>query len=153
MIERVAYLAMHTSPLLQPGVGDAGGMNVYVHELACTMADRGIDAVVFTRRTDSKSVRSRSMAGPDRRIPAAVTTASSGPNRSTATSTERAVSGSERTSRATAAARPRREAVRSAAAASTSAHTTPNSLDDKASAHAAPIPDPAPVMRAAGTSR
>ena len=51
MIERVAYLAMHTSPLLQPGVGDAGGMNVYVNELACTMADRGIDAVVFTRRT------------------------------------------------------------------------------------------------------
>ena len=51
MIERVAYLAMHTSPLLPPGVGDAGGMNVYVNELACTMADRGIDAVVFTRRT------------------------------------------------------------------------------------------------------
>lgn len=51
MIKRVAYLAMHTSPLLQPGVGDAGGMNVYVNELACTMAGRGIDAVVFTRRT------------------------------------------------------------------------------------------------------
>lgn len=51
MIDRVAYLAMHTSPLLQPGVGDAGGMNVYVNELACTMADRGIDSVVFTRRT------------------------------------------------------------------------------------------------------
>ena len=51
MIKRVAYLAMHTSPLLQPGVGDAGGMNVYVNELACTMADRGIEAVVFTRRT------------------------------------------------------------------------------------------------------
>ncbi len=52
MINRVAYLAMHTSPLLQPGVGDAGGMNVYVNELACTMAGRGIEAVVFTRRTD-----------------------------------------------------------------------------------------------------
>lgn len=52
MIERVAYLALHTSPLLQPGVGDAGGMNVYVNELACTMAGRGIEAVVFTRRTD-----------------------------------------------------------------------------------------------------
>ena len=62
MIKRVAYLAMHTSPLLQPGVGDAGGMNVYVNELACTMADRGIEAVVFTRRThrdqpDSVTVR------------------------------------------------------------------------------------------------
>lgn len=52
MIKRVAYLAMHTSPLLQPGVGNAGGMNVYVDELACTMASRRIEAVVFTRRTD-----------------------------------------------------------------------------------------------------
>jgi D-inositol-3-phosphate glycosyltransferase len=52
MIRRVAYLAMHTSPLLQPGVGSAGGMNVYVNELACTMAARGVDAHVFTRRTD-----------------------------------------------------------------------------------------------------
>jgi len=50
VIKRVAYLAMHTSPLLQPGVGNAGGMNVYVNELACTMASRGIEAVVFTRR-------------------------------------------------------------------------------------------------------
>ncbi|MEA2010794.1 MAG: glycosyltransferase [Actinomycetota bacterium] len=52
MIERVAYLALHTSPLLQPGIGNAGGMNVYVDELACTMAGRGVEAVVFTRRTD-----------------------------------------------------------------------------------------------------
>lgn len=52
MIDRVAYLAMHTSPMLQPGSGNAGGMNVYVNELACTMAGRGIEAVVFTRRTD-----------------------------------------------------------------------------------------------------
>jgi D-inositol-3-phosphate glycosyltransferase len=52
VIERVAYLALHTSPLLQPGVGNAGGMNVYVDELACTMAGRGIEADVFTRRTD-----------------------------------------------------------------------------------------------------
>lgn len=52
MIRRVAYLAMHTSPLLQPGVGNAGGMNVYVNELACTMAARDVEAYVFTRRTD-----------------------------------------------------------------------------------------------------
>ena len=79
MIERVAYLAMHTSPLLQPGIGDAGGMNVYVHELACTMADRGIDAVVFTRRTHpdqppSVEVRERYRvvhvdAGPPQHLP------------------------------------------------------------------------------------
>ena len=53
MIERVAYLSMHTSPLLQPGTGDAGGMNVYLHELARTMALRGIEVDVFTRRCDA----------------------------------------------------------------------------------------------------
>ena len=29
----LAVLSMHTSPLTQPGVGDGGGMNVYVREL------------------------------------------------------------------------------------------------------------------------
>ena len=52
MITSVAYLSMHTSPLLQPGHGSAGGMNVYIHELARTMAARGIEVVIFTRRTD-----------------------------------------------------------------------------------------------------
>ncbi len=52
MINNVAYLSMHTSPLLQPGRGSAGGMNVYIDELAQTMARRGIEVVVFTRRTD-----------------------------------------------------------------------------------------------------
>lgn len=49
-VSRVAYLSMHTSPLLQPGVGDAGGMNVYVDELARAMTARGIQVDVFTRR-------------------------------------------------------------------------------------------------------
>src|SRR5436189_208234 len=31
---RVAMVSVHTSPLDQPGTGDAGGMNVYVVELA-----------------------------------------------------------------------------------------------------------------------
>lgn len=52
MIERVAYLSMHTSPLLQPGAGDAGGMNVYVDQLSRTMAARGVAVDVFTRRID-----------------------------------------------------------------------------------------------------
>jgi D-inositol-3-phosphate glycosyltransferase len=51
MIRAVAYLSMHTSPLAQPGTGYAGGMNVYVHELSETMADRDVNVVVFTRRT------------------------------------------------------------------------------------------------------
>jgi D-inositol-3-phosphate glycosyltransferase len=52
VIDRVAYLSMHTSPLMQPGVGNAGGMNVYIDELARTMVGRGVAVDVFTRRTD-----------------------------------------------------------------------------------------------------
>lgn len=52
MINRVAYLALHSCPLLQPGTGDAGGMNVYILELGRSMAQTGVDVVVFTRRTD-----------------------------------------------------------------------------------------------------
>jgi D-inositol-3-phosphate glycosyltransferase len=52
VIRRVAYLSMHTSPLLQPGFGDAGGMNVYIDELSRTMAQRGVEVDVFTRRDD-----------------------------------------------------------------------------------------------------
>ncbi len=52
MIDRVAYISLHTSPLEQPGVGDAGGMNVYIKELAATMARRGVGVDVFTRRND-----------------------------------------------------------------------------------------------------
>ncbi len=43
-------LSMHTSPLAQPGVGDSGGMNVYVRELAGSLARAGVDTTVFVRR-------------------------------------------------------------------------------------------------------
>jgi D-inositol-3-phosphate glycosyltransferase len=49
VIDRVAYLSMHTSPLLQPGTADAGGMNVYIDELSRTMVARGVAVDVFTR--------------------------------------------------------------------------------------------------------
>lgn len=49
MIERVALVSIHTSPLAPPGSGDAGGMNVYVDALARTLASRGICVDVFTR--------------------------------------------------------------------------------------------------------
>jgi D-inositol-3-phosphate glycosyltransferase len=49
LIDRVAFLTIHTSPLAAPGTGDAGGMNVYVHELAETLAGRGVQVDVFTR--------------------------------------------------------------------------------------------------------
>ena len=50
---RVAMLSMHTSPLEQPGTGDAGGMNVYVVELARQLAALGIEVEIFTRATSS----------------------------------------------------------------------------------------------------
>lgn len=50
MSRRVAHLTMHTSPLVQPGIGDAGGMNVYIDQLARAMAAAGVAVEVFTRR-------------------------------------------------------------------------------------------------------
>ena len=50
---RVAMISMHTSPLEQPGTGDAGGMNVYVHNTATQLARKGttVDAVSYTHLT------------------------------------------------------------------------------------------------------
>ena len=48
---RVAMISMHTSPLEQPGTGDAGGMNVYVHNTATQLARKGTTVDVFTRAT------------------------------------------------------------------------------------------------------
>ena len=53
-IGRVAMISLHTSPLDQPGTGDAGGMNVYVIELARRLADCGIEVDIFTRATSSR---------------------------------------------------------------------------------------------------
>jgi D-inositol-3-phosphate glycosyltransferase len=46
-------ISLHTSPLDQPGTGDAGGMNVYVVELSKRLAELGIEVDVFTRATSS----------------------------------------------------------------------------------------------------
>jgi len=51
---RVAVMSVHTSPLEQPGTGDAGGMNVYISQTAMEMARRGIQVEVFTRATSSE---------------------------------------------------------------------------------------------------
>ena len=62
---------VHTSPLDQPGIGDAGGMNIYVVEAAQRMAAMGVEVDIFTRRTNpdqaeiveiSKGVRVRHFA-------------------------------------------------------------------------------------------
>ncbi|MFC4947413.1 D-inositol-3-phosphate glycosyltransferase [Pseudonocardia sp. GCM10023141] len=51
---RVCVLSVHTSPLEQPGTGDAGGMNVYVVQTATRMAERGVQVEIFTRATSSE---------------------------------------------------------------------------------------------------
>ena len=48
-MRRLAVLSMHTSPLAQPGTADAGGMNVYVRELASALARAGVHCDVYTR--------------------------------------------------------------------------------------------------------
>jgi D-inositol-3-phosphate glycosyltransferase len=50
---RVAMVSVHTSPLEQPGTGDAGGLNVYVVETAKRLARRGTEVEIFTRATSS----------------------------------------------------------------------------------------------------
>ncbi|WP_141578596.1 D-inositol-3-phosphate glycosyltransferase [Actinomadura sp. WMMA1423] len=50
-INRVATVSVHTSPLDQPGTGDAGGLNVYVVEVAKRLAARGVEVDIFTRAT------------------------------------------------------------------------------------------------------
>ena len=40
---------LHTSPLEQAGIGDAGGMNVYVVESAKRIAESGVKVDIFTR--------------------------------------------------------------------------------------------------------
>jgi D-inositol-3-phosphate glycosyltransferase len=54
-VRRVAMVSVHTSPLDQPGTGDAGGMNVYVLELSRRLAAAGIEVDIFTRATSSRA--------------------------------------------------------------------------------------------------
>lgn len=49
MVKRVAVIAYHVSPLLEPGSGDAGGMSVYVRELSAALASSGVRTDIFTR--------------------------------------------------------------------------------------------------------
>jgi D-inositol-3-phosphate glycosyltransferase len=49
VVQRVAVISLHTSPLVQPGSGDSGGMNVYVREMASSLAQAGIECTTYTR--------------------------------------------------------------------------------------------------------
>ena len=58
-IKRVAFLSLHTSPMEQPGSGDAGGMNVYIRGLASALAENGVEVEIFTRSTDARGAPGR----------------------------------------------------------------------------------------------
>ncbi len=49
VVTRVALISLHTSPLVQPGSGDSGGMNVYVREVASALAQAGVECTTYTR--------------------------------------------------------------------------------------------------------
>jgi D-inositol-3-phosphate glycosyltransferase len=54
-LRRAAQISVHTSPLAALGGTDAGGMNVYIRELACHLAQQGLPVDIFTRRTDPET--------------------------------------------------------------------------------------------------
>jgi len=56
-LRRIATLSVHTSPLEQPGTGDAGGMNVYIVEVSRRLAGMGVAVEVFTRARPATCLR------------------------------------------------------------------------------------------------
>ena len=48
-VDKVALISFHTCPLVPPGDGKAGGMNVYVRELSKRLGSMGLQVDVFTR--------------------------------------------------------------------------------------------------------
>ena len=53
-MKHLAVIAYHSSPLLEPGSGDAGGMTVYIRAAASALAARGVRTDVFTRSTSGR---------------------------------------------------------------------------------------------------
>jgi D-inositol-3-phosphate glycosyltransferase len=53
--ERLAVISYHSSPLVEPGAGDSGGMTIYVRKLAETFAGRGLRTDIFTRTGESST--------------------------------------------------------------------------------------------------
>ena len=54
-VSRIGMISMHTSPLASLGSGQAGGMNLYVRELARHLARKGCKVDVFTRRNNPQT--------------------------------------------------------------------------------------------------
>ncbi len=54
IIVRIAMLSVHSSPLARLGGKEAGGMNVYVRELARELGRHGVPVDIFTRSQDRR---------------------------------------------------------------------------------------------------
>ncbi|MFK8023135.1 MAG: glycosyltransferase [Ilumatobacter sp.] len=66
-VRRVAVISLHTSPLLQPGSGDSGGMNVYVRELVSSLSQQGVECITFTR-ADRAGLAPEVLVEPNHRV-------------------------------------------------------------------------------------
>lgn len=66
-MQRAALISLHTSPLVQPGAGDSGGMNVYVREMASALAQAGVECTTFTR-ADREGLPAEVMVEPGHRV-------------------------------------------------------------------------------------
>lgn len=67
VVKRVAVISLHTSPLLQPGSGDSGGMNVYVRELVSSLSQSGVECTTFTR-ADREGLPAEVLVEPGHRV-------------------------------------------------------------------------------------
>jgi D-inositol-3-phosphate glycosyltransferase len=67
LMRRVAVISLHTSPLLQPGSGDSGGMNVYVRELVSSLAQSGVECTTYTR-ADQADMPAEVFVEPNHRV-------------------------------------------------------------------------------------
>ena len=55
-IRRIAFISIHGCPLVVPGEGSAGGMNVYLKKIAPLLVDRGICVDIFTKSHESQTL-------------------------------------------------------------------------------------------------
>ena len=67
LMRRVAVISLHTSPLLQPGSGDSGGMNVYVREMVSSLAQAGVECITYTR-ADREGLPSEVLVEPNHKV-------------------------------------------------------------------------------------
>lgn len=51
-MKRIAVISVHGCPVIQAGLKDAGGMNIYVLETARALSQRGVQVDIFTRHHD-----------------------------------------------------------------------------------------------------